>query len=763
MSDQNLNSASSNSDVVLQHNWVFRKHNEPFKLTALYGQNPTYFTLKFHHGGEFTKIHRRTYVKGEVMYVDRVDGDTFSVHEVDQMILELGYQKEQTICYHFRVPEGDMDSGLQALVNDDDVRKLLQYVDLTRIIEIYIEHYATQLSSSVIFEDNIVDDAYVPSMVVYQPGVPNQVEGEYITVDEQVLREFEMGQLWNEDDNTMENQRIDLVEHAKERVLNEDVEEKEVDPEYIYDDTQVRDVPVDMTLFRRNIDMVLHDESTSNVSAGPLFEFDLNGFDSLDDSDDELPLDRAVREIRTKNKQIRDSVSTTFYVGQVFASRSDIRHLVKKLAVDSRRQLSIIRNDTKRFRVVCYGRDPGSLVVGKINEKVGPSEKAKEVSSDVECSSTCKKIDNPKPTCPWVLHVSRKENVESWVVKTFINNHNCLHTREVRLCTLSWIAKDIEETVLINPTIPLSALQDQVQKKYQISVSKYKVFRAKSVALKKIQGDYALQYTILRDYCEELLRSNPGTTIKIEVENCCNPASPTRQFKRIYICLGPLKEGFKLLGRELLGLDGCFMKGPFPGQILTAVGIDSNNGIYPVAYALVEAETLSSWTWFLECLGDDIGLCSQSNFTFISDRQKGLIPALTKVFPNAEHRYCLRHIHENMTNWRGQLFKDMLWKCAISTTPQQYDKAMKEIQEQDQGLYDWLIKIPPKHWSRAHFSGRAKSDVLLNNLCEVLNRQLLGGRDKPIITCLEFIREYLMKRIVNVQLDIEKCSGPLHQ
>ncbi|XP_021999683.2 uncharacterized protein LOC110897130 [Helianthus annuus] len=698
MSNQNLNSASSNSDVVLQHNWVFRKHNEPFKLTVVYGQNPTYFTLKFHHGGEFTKNHRRTYVKGEVMYVDRVDGDTFSVHEVDQMILELGYQKEQTICYHFRVPEGDMDSGLQALVNDDDVRKLLQYVDLTRIIEIYIEHYATQLTSSVIFEDNIVDDAYVPSMVVYQPGVPNQVEGEYITVDEQVLREFEMGQLWNEDDNTMENQRIDLVEHAKERVLNEDVEEKEVDPEYIYDDTQVRDVPVDMTLFRRNIDMVLHDESTSNVSAGPLFEFDLNGFDSLDDSDDELPLDRAVREMRTKNKQIRDSVSTTFYVGQVFASRSDIRHLVKKLAVDSRRQLSIIRNDTKRFRVVCYGRDPGSLVVGKINEKVGPSEKAKEVSLEKEGGP---------------------------------------------------------------PDVECSTLQDQVQKKYQISVSRYKVFRAKSVALKKIQGDYAMQYTILRDYCEELLRSNPGTTIKIEVENCCNPASPTRQFKRIYICLGPLKEGFKLLGRELLGLDGCFMKGPFPGQILTAVGIDSNNGIYPVAYALVEAETLSSWTWFLECLGDDIRLCSQSNFTFISDRQKGLIPALTKVFPTAEHRYCLRHIHENMTNWRGQLFKDMLWKCAISTTPQHYDKAMKEIQEQDQGLYDWLIKIPPKHWSRAHFSGRAKSDVLLNNLCEVLNRQLLGGRDKPIITCLEFIREYLMKRIMNVQLDIEKCSGPL--
>ena len=46
-------------------------------------------------------------------------------------------------------------------------------------------------------------------------------------------------------------------------------------------------------------------------------------------------------------------------------------------------------------------------------------------------------------------------------------------------------------------------------------------------------------------------------------------------------------------------------------------------------------------------------------------------------------------------------------------------------------------------------------------MCEVLNRQLLDGRDKPIITCLEFIREYLMKKIVNVQRIIEKSDGPL--
>jgi hypothetical protein len=58
-------------------------------------------------------------------------------------------------------------------------------------------------------------------------------------------------------------------------------------------------------------------------------------------------------------------------------------------------------------------------------------------------------------------------------------------------------------------------------------------------------------------------------------------------------------------------------------------------------------------------------------------------------------------------------------------------------------------------------TGRAKSDVLLNNMCEVFNGKLVEGRDRPIISALEYIREYLMRRIVTVNGIIAKCDGPL--
>lgn len=61
-----------------------------------------------------------------------------------------------------------------------------------------------------------------------------------------------------------------------------------------------------------------------------------------------------------------------------------------------------------------------------------------------------------------------------------------------------------------------------------------------------------------------------------------------------------------------------------------------------------------------------------------------------------------------------------------------------------------------------HFiTGRANCDLLINNVCEVFNRQLLDARDSPIISCLEYVREYLMKRIVIVQNVIEKSEGIL--
>ncbi|GKD71229.1 hypothetical protein Tco_1325319, partial [Tanacetum coccineum] len=136
--------------------------------------------------------------------------------------------------------------------------------------------------------------------------------------------------------------------------------------------------------------------------------------------------------------------------------------------------------------------------------------------------------------------------------------------------------------------------------------------------------------------------------------------------------------------------------------------------------------------------------------------------AMTNVSPCTEHKYCLRPIHENMKKqWNGQAYKELLWRCVAATTIPYFDKAIEELKQFNKQAFEWLAKIPAHSWSRSHFSGRAKSDILLNNLCEYFNGKILDARDAPIITALEYIREYLMRRMVNVIAVINKTDGPL--
>ncbi|MBA0702040.1 hypothetical protein Goari_000010 [Gossypium aridum] len=44
----------------------------------------------------------------------------------------------------------------------------------------------------------------------------------------------------------------------------------------------------------------------------------------------------------------------------------------------------------------------------------------------------------------------------------------------------------------------------------------------------------------------------------------------------------------------LIGLDGCFLKGPFKNEFLTAIGRDANNQMFPIAWAVVEMECTDS-------------------------------------------------------------------------------------------------------------------------------------------------------------------------
>ncbi|KAM5568400.1 hypothetical protein ABKV19_016119, partial [Rosa sericea] len=176
-------------------------------------------------------------------------------------------------------------------------------------------------------------------------------------------------------------------------------------------------------------------------------------------------------------------------------------------------------------------------------------------------------------------------------------------------------------------------------------------------------------------------------------------------------------------------------------------------------------ESKDSWDWFLRLLVKDLDITGEGNgWTFISDKQKGLLPACEAVVPLAEHRFCVRHLWTNFNKlFPGKVFKDQVWAIAKATTMAYYTKELVLMKQMEPKAYDWLTDPlrPPKHWCRAHFGTTMKCDVLLSNLCESFNAFILPARSKAVISCFEDIRVMMMKRIAMRRDKMSKFMDPI--
>ncbi|GJW76436.1 retrovirus-related pol polyprotein from transposon TNT 1-94 [Tanacetum coccineum] len=614
------------------------------------------------------------YLGGKVNYVDNIDVDLFNVDEVHMFVPDLGYDPKQLMFYHFNLPNKSLDYGLRPLSCDADVVSLINIVEHLSVeieeldddveLNAYVVESSKRLALGWINKDDVgesmnvndytIDDSYefnidenlnLDDYTVYVDENMNVNVDENINVDENVNVHENENVNADENENVNADEEQDSDEENKQDSLEDeqgrgnDREDFIVDEEHVIDEVEVNMKGFSFSVEEQGADPGVTPNVDLTDEALEVLDFD--SFDSDVGGDTASIRRRNLRKLRKTGGQSCGIVNTLF-VGQEFPNKELAKARIKAHAVETRRKIRIVKNESERVQAKCKGNvvESGNLshACGAVGKETGDS----------------------------VSHGKNKLKV-------------------------LW------------------------------GVSKTKAFRAKAKAEVHLKGDQEQQYALLRDYCDALKKANPNTTVKIDVYRVDNPHGNVRRFKRIYVCLGPLKDGFRASRRQLLGLDGALMKGNYPGQMIIAVSMDANNGLYPIEYGIVESESKDSWTWFLSCLRDDFDLYANLNFTFIIDRQKGPLPALQDLFPAAEHRYC----------------------CATAKTEVHFKRAMDEF----------------KGYNRT--TRRANCDLLINNIYEVFNRQLLEARDSHVITALEYVREYLMKRIVIVQKVIEKSQGPL--
>ncbi|XVF51015.1 hypothetical protein PTKIN_Ptkin04bG0149700 [Pterospermum kingtungense] len=134
----------------------------------------------------------------------------------------------------------------------------------------------------------------------------------------------------------------------------------------------------------------------------------------------------------------------------------------------------------------------------------------------------------------------------------------------------------------------LKEIQARINQKLNVDVNLTCAKRVKKRMTQKLFGNFREKFTMFKDYADELLDKNPGSTIILHVDRFTSD-SP-HMFKRIYVCFTALKKGWKKGCRPILGVDGCFLKSQWKGELLSAIGKDRNHQMYPMAWAVVGVE-----------------------------------------------------------------------------------------------------------------------------------------------------------------------------
>ncbi|KAD7479804.1 hypothetical protein E3N88_02940 [Mikania micrantha] len=307
--------------------------------------------------------------------------------------------------------------------------------------------------------------------------------------------------------------------------------------------------------------------------------------------------------------------------------------------------------------------------------------------------------------CKWRIHASVKQDGITFEVKSFIEAHSCTRSNKGgnKHASQGWIASVISDKLKSDGDVSVKELQKWVMQNYNVDVSYMKVFRGKEQAYTDIYGKWEDSYMKINDFKEELLRRNPGSVVDIEFERKGNK----KLFFRFFISLVACLKGFLDGCRPYISLDACHLKGKFNGVLVAATSVDGNNSIFPVAYGVLESENKNSWIWFLELLKKAIG--TPDGLVISSDMQKGLEVAITQIYPNVEHRECMRHLSNK--------------------------QALAYISENHK-----------KIWSRCNFGTRSKCDYITNNTSEACNSWIGEARYQPVLDLLDFIREKIMVR-----------------
>nr|KAJ0225087.1 hypothetical protein LSAT_V11C100021310 [Lactuca sativa] len=224
--------------------------------------------------------------------------------------------------------------------------------------------------------------------------------------------------------------------------------------------------------------------------------------------------------------------------------------------------------------------------------------------------------------CKWKLHASKRKCSGYFEIITYTVPHTCLHYKlsQDRLnLDASLIAMETRYLIKAQPSISILALRVEIVETLEIvemlgyTPSYKKVWVGKQKEIEHVFGNWEESYVTLPKYIGALQKST-------DVDEF--------EFSRVVWAFSPSIEGFHDF-RPVISIDVTHLYGKYMGKMLIAMGVEGNNQIFPLAFAIIENKSYDTWNWFVSHVKNHV-VKDHEVICLISGHPGGILKAINE-------------------------------------------------------------------------------------------------------------------------------------
>ncbi|KAH1202866.1 hypothetical protein GmHk_17G049222 [Glycine max] len=273
------------------------------------------------------------------------------------------------------------------------------------------------------------------------------------------------------------------------------------------------------------------------------------------------------------------NVGQELYVGMDFDSKDAVKNALKQYVMKGHQTFKVVETKSQKYIVCCPN-----------NTEESP--------------------------CPFYMRAILSKKTDAWKVTQWGGPHTCLNMT---------MTQDHEK---LDSNLIATCVVERINSEFSYKVSYRKAWMAKQKAIAIEYGDWEESYAKLSSWLTHMQNHSPGSYFQILHDDFIignRVSREHRQFHRVFWTFGQCKEAFKYC-KPIIQVDGTHLYGKYRGTLLIATSQDGNGGVLPLAFAVVEGETLTTWSWFLAHLREHV--TDKNGICLISDRHASIKSAV---------------------------------------------------------------------------------------------------------------------------------------